>query len=498
MASTITVRRGNASKVQLGFSSMGIMSMLDEHLTFEVEGARFTPKFKSGQWDGKIRLFDKRNMTMPTGLVDNMKQFANRYNVDVVEEWLPPKEVAPSMDVVADFVKSLNLPFVPYPHQIKALLRIIKKRRTVILSPTSSGKSLIIYMACEWFKRINPDENILVIVPSVGLVSQMADDFVGYGGEAPFGIKAGVNKEDSIGHRVIVSTWQSIYKEPRSFFEARNITTCFADEAHRAKAKSMQDLMDKLPDCYNRIGLTGTLSGEHVDELVIEGNFGAPYRVITTSQLMEQGMVANLHIKCMVMDYEEELKQTLTMKDGKARKYEYKDEIKWLTECEERSQMLIKLATSLKGTTVLLFNTIEHGKYIRDEIEKITDKPVYYIAGEVSGKKREEIRKKAEMGECILVASTGTTSTGISIKRLDNLILAHPSKSVVLTLQSIGRILRLADDSDNNVKCYDICDDLSTPKRKNFTLRHGEDRLGFYSSENFDFSIQKIKIKKKY
>ena len=157
----------------------------------------------------------------------------------------------------------------------------------------------------------------------------------------------------------------------------------------------------------------------------------------------------------------------------------------------ERNNFIKRLALSLKGNTLLLFQYVEKHGHVLEEIIKDNDKEVFYIHGGVDADTREEIRHLVETKDnCIIVASSGTMSTGVNIRNIHNIIFASPSKSRVRNLQSIGRGLR---KSDNNqiTTLYDIADDLQT---KNYTLRHFVERVKLYNEEQFDYTIEKYGI----
>ena len=94
----------------------------------------------------------------------------------------------------------------------------------------------------------------------------------------------------------------------------------------------------------------------------------------------------------------------------------------------------------------------------------------------------------------IIVASYGTFSTGINIKRLHNVIFASPSKSRVRNLQSIGRVLRKGENK-SQATLYDIADDISTDRGNNYTLNHLMERVKVYNEEKFQYEIIDVKLK---
>lgn len=344
----------------------------------------------------------------------------------------------------------------------------------------NSGKSLIIYLLTRFY-----DTKTLIIVPTTSLVSQMASDFESYGYKDKIHkIYSGQEKDDHEA-KVIVSTWQSIFKLPKSWFDKFNVV--IGDEAHLFTAKSLTSIMEKLSNCKYRFGFTGTLDNSECHKLILEGNFGIVKKVTTTSELMEKGHVADLKIKSIILDYSDEEKKL-------AKNFNYQDEMNFIVSHKKRNKFIQKLVTVLNGNTLVLFQYVEkHGKELKQLLEK-TKKKVYYIDGSVSGEIREDIRTIVENDQnSIIVASYGTLSTGVSIKNLHNIIFASPSKSKIRNLQSIGRGLRT---SNLKTLCtlYDIADDLSWKSRRNYTLLHFNERIKIYAEENFEYRITRIKL----
>ena len=331
--------------------------------------------------------------------------------------------------------------------------------------------------------HVNVKRNVLIIVPTTSLVEQMYKDFTEYGWNTEYHcykIYAGVEKYTD--HDVVISTWQSLYKEPRKFFDRFDVV--IGDEAHLFKAKSLTRLMSKLHSCKYRIGFTGTLDGSDTNQLVLEGVFGRCSKVTKTFDLMKKGHVAKLKVKIILLKHEEQIFEG------------YQDEMGYLVEHEGRNKFLRNLACDLKGNTLVLFNYVErHGLPLYKMINSYTSRPVYLVHGGVDVDDREDIRLLTERSDnAIIVASYGTFSTGINIKNLHNVIFASPSKSRVRNLQSIGRVLRKGENK-SQATLYDIADDISTDRGNNYTLNHLVERVKIYNEENFNYEIIDVKVK---
>ena len=331
--------------------------------------------------------------------------------------------------------------------------------------------------------HVNVKRNVLIVVPTTSLVEQMYKDFEEYGWMASkhcHKIYAGEQKNTKAD--CVITTWQSVYKQPRKWFETFDVI--IGDEAHLFKSKSLTTLMSKLHGCKYRIGFTGTLDGANVNQLVLEGVFGRCSQVTRTKQLMNQGYLAQLKVNIILLKHQE------VIFEG------YQDEIDYLIGHEQRNNFIRKLACSLKGNTLVLYNYVErHGLPLYEMINSSADTPVHFIHGGVDVDMREEVRRLTEeTSDSIIIASYGTFSTGINIRNLHNVIFASPSKSRVRNLQSIGRVLRKGENK-SQATLYDIADDISTDKGSNYTLRHLYERFKIYKDEKFQFEINEVHLK---
>lgn len=466
----------------------GISYELRDAFTFMVPGAQFTPQFRARLWDGKIRLWDIQKRRIYRGLVPHVVSFCEErgytweYENEIYDEELSVKEVS-------DFIQSLELPHTPRDYQIDGFIHSIRRRRCLLLSPTASGKSLIIYLILRYLHDCLNAKRTLIIVPTISLVSQLASDFASYGYDSDGRVHRIFAGEDKHTDKpVVISTWQSLYKMPSKYFEQFDVV--IGDEAHQFKAKSLTDIMTGLINAKWRIGTTGTLDGTKTHKLVLEGLFGPVRKVTSTKELMDQKHLADLTIKCLLLKHSSSVCQAMA-------KATYQQEIEYLVLNSARNEFIKKLALSLEGNTLVLYQYVEkHGQILYDLInsEKGSRK-VFFIHGGTHVEIREQTRHIVETEKnAIIVASLGTFSTGVNIRNLHNVIFASPSKSRIRNLQSIGRSLRTTDIK-KTATLFDIADDLSYKKHANYTLKHYMERIKIYAEEKFFFRIYKIELK---
>lgn len=461
---------------------------LRDAFQFEVPNAKFSPAYKNKWWDGRIFLFNVNTREIYVGLLDKLVRFCEQHNYTYEfkdnKYYGLPFEVNEiiSKEGVKDYMCSINR-HTPHDYQIEGVYDALRHNRKLLISPTASGKSLMIYSIVRYY--VEKGQSILIVVPTTSLVEQMYKDFADYGWDVgSYCHKIYAGKERETDSQVIITTWQSIYKLPKQYFSRFNVVV--GDEAHQFKSKSLVSIMTKLFDAKYRFGFTGTLDGSQTHKWVLEGLFGPSYKIIRTDELMQKGHVATLDINILLLKHPPNRFET------------FEDEVQYIINHEKRNKFIKNLALDLKGNTLVLFARVEgHGQPLYELINnsKLDNRHVFFVHGGVDTEDREKVREITEReNNAIIVASYGTFSTGINIKNLHNVIFASPSKSRIRNLQSIGRVLR---KSDNKTKAtlYDIADDISYKSRKNYTLNHLIERIKVYNEENFNYEIVNIPLK---
>ena len=486
--SRLTISKKNEVFLKIDSKEPHVFCELSDAFTFEVPGAKFMPQYRSKYWDGKIRLFNQSTGEIYVGLLDKIVSFCKRSDYEY--EFLDSKFYGTpfeengfvSLEGVKDYMNKISR-YEPRPYQIEGVFDALKYNRKLLVSPTASGKSLMIYTITRYMVEKNKD--VLLVVPTTSLVEQMYKDFIEYGWDVEkycHRIYAGKEKEST--KSVTITTWQSIYKLDASFFKRYGCV--IGDEAHLFKSKSLVKIMTKLRDAKYRFGFTGTLDGTQTHKWVLEGLFGPAYKIIRTDELIEKGHLAKLDIKILLIKHDPQKFET------------YEDEVQFIIQNQKRNNFIKNLTLDLKGNTLLLYSRVEtHGEILFNMINNVKERKVFFVHGGVEANEREEIREITEQqNNAIIVASYGTFSTGINIKNLHNVIFASPSKSRVRNLQSIGRVLRKGDRK-TSATLYDIADDTTYKSQKNYTLNHLIERVKIYNEENFNYEIVPINMKQK-
>ena len=488
---TIRVRKLNHAVLKVE-CDRSVGAELREFFSFYVPGYKFMPAYRNRVWDGKIRLYNQITGEISAGLFPQILSFAEgrEYEIDIEEtDYGNPNEGNKiNADFMMKYIEALKLPFKIRDYQFDAVCTGIQRKSAILLSPTGSGKSLIIYTLMRYLLT-SFDKDVLIIVPTTSLVEQMYNDFKTYGYDVEKNChKIYSGKDKNTSKRIVISTWQSIHRFQKEWFA--RFGTVFGDECHGFKSKSLTTIMNKCTEAEYRFGTTGTLDGALTHELVLQGLFGKIYRVTSTRALQDNDTLAKLNIRRIVLEHNEKVRKQFGKKT-------YQEEIEFIVTNNRRNSFIKNLTLDLKGNTLVLYNYVEkHGKPLYNLMkDEITDgRKIFFVSGETAATDREAIRAIVEkQKDSITVASLGTFSTGINIRNLHNIVFASPSKSQIRVLQSIGRGLRKTDDG-RSTTLYDIVDDITWKTRKNYGILHADERLRIYGREKFNHKTYRVSL----
>lgn len=383
-------------------SDPGVRQELMEYFSFRPPGYQFTPSYKNRVWDGFIRLYNPMKPFLYAGLLDYLKKFCDdrQYKIEIPDELLPDENIPDSY--VEELAAEVGAKLKPRDYQTQYILNALRNRRSLSLSPTSSGKSFIIYLIQQHYYRVY-DHRTLIIVPTISLVHQMAGDFIDYGCDPNliYKIQGGVDKKTKA--PIVISTWQSLIRQPKEWFDQFRVV--LGDEAHNFQAKSLTTIMEKLTDATYRHGFTGTISSESkVHKLVLEGVFGPIKRFVTTKELMDEGTVADFKVKGLVLSYSNEDRASLykeikelKKKNPNKKNIVYTTERNFIFANEKRNNFIKNLVGSLSDqNNLILFDQVEkHGKILEPLLRK-EGRILHFIHGGVNGEDREKVRHIVE------------------------------------------------------------------------------------------------------
>lgn len=479
---------------------------LKEYFSCYAPDYKFHPKFKAKIWNGKIFYYNPMDKLLPLGLLSYLKSFATHYS-RTFEFFFDYKELR-NIGLEDSFVKeTLELLFKGTgislrDYQEDAICCAMQKKRGVLEMATGAGKSAVLYALMRLIKN-DIDSKMLIIVPNISLVTQLYEDFKSYGydcrdiGQVHGKSKFGYEK------RIVISTWQSIYKKPESFF--REYHAVMVDETHSAKSSSLSSILKKCTNAHYRIGVTGTLPTEKSDIFNIFGFLGKTIYQLNSKFLIDNGFLSKIMIVNTIIKYND-----VDCKVNAKRKYD--EEVKFILEHEKRMNV-IRYIISRKGVKLtdnilILTHKLSHIDAIIDYVsEKFPNRKILRIDGGVDAESRETIRQQIEKEDgVVLVGSFGTMSTGVNIPKLHHVIFASFYKSKIKVLQSIGRGLRKHDTKDT-IYIWDVVDDLRVKKKNkrdvnaddyynNYAYQHFLERLTFYKQQSFSYVDKHIDIDK--
>jgi superfamily II DNA or RNA helicase len=416
-------------------------------LTRKVKGYQYMPAFKMGIWKGDQSYFEngKVNMGLWKECYNAAKQIGVKFVIENKEEFPLNREVTLESveNFCKDFFKNYKIktksgewvPFMPYDYQIQTAYKILKNRYCMAEVATSGGKSLVISILMFYILRnVNPDAKFLIIVPSISLVTQFYENILEYN----YGFNYLAKYDDLVEFRnhqidriledesdynpipikmeeimsdrprkykgkdqpnIFIGTYQSLDKWPKGFFQ--QFHTVAVDEAHGARSNTLTSILKKtFGKAYNRFGVSGTFPREETLEiLTIQSVLGPKVTQIEAETLVKSGTITPMEIKAVVLNhFDKEMNEKLHyIKKMGAGADAFRIEKDFIQNSPKRLEFIKKLVDKCDDNTLLLFHTIEYGQAIFNKLkEELPDKEFYYIDGEVSGKKREIIKKEME------------------------------------------------------------------------------------------------------
>lgn len=468
-------------------------------LTKRIESWRFNPLVKRGVWDGYVS-YIKDDKWIPAGLWRYVVQICKDYNIQVdikgIRRLIDPDMNAESFESWAlDFFKGAEI--TPRDYQIETAFNILKYRRCLAELATSAGKTLISFLTVAYMLEKQKAEKILFIVPNVSLVVQAHEDFHEYNYMNKVDLRIQqifAGKKIKSNKNIIIGTYQSLVKKDKEYFS--QFDAVIVDETHKAKSNSIKTILQKCTNAKYKYGLSGTIPKDGtLDKLTLMSQTGPVISEVKASFLQNQGHIAKCVVKVIEMQYATD-SQRHAFQELAQNKYENKDvfqlEQNFVINTPSRLDFISSVISRVPRNSLVLFHRIEHGKRLYEKLRQDSNKRVFYVDGGTDKDIREEYKKKMEAGEeVVIVASYGTFSTGISIKKIHNIFFTESFKSEVIIRQSIGRGLRQHESKDK-VLIVDFVDDIRTEEWDNYLFKHGKARQKIYKQEKFDYNIKRV------
>jgi len=490
-----TVRLINEVQAVVNGVSPSEMAELREEFAFPADNYFFSPEYQLGRWDGKIIFFTESGLTYIEMLPDVLRELkSSGYKIKLKDE-----RKSFSLDVGEvdkDYFGEYGWTIAD--HQLKAINAVLENHRGIIKVGTGGGKTLITAVLADLY--IKKGKRMIVIVPNKDLIEQTKEEI------EQFDIEVGAyyQKEKNLEPPVVVSTWQSLGRNPRILHDFDGF---MVDEAHGSKASTLRNLLagptgNNIPI---RIGLTGTLPDHDTDKITVFCSLGPVVAEVRSESLIKEGWLAkpNLAMLGFKEDFKEEYDQfkkdykndpelkDVTYAEFK-RKYlfpEYQNEKSYLIHNADRMEtlaLMIQKMTEKYSNSFVLVNSVEFGK----KLAKLIGDNSIFISSSI--KDRKPIYKSFDENDGLVgIATYNLASTGLNIQRLFNVFLVDGGKSSVRVVQTIGRGLRKAKDKDQ-VNIIDVYSSVV------FSSRHAAKRRKIYKEENYDFTdLRSVKYEEK-
>lgn len=378
-----------------------------------------------------------------------------------------------------------RLAFQLRDYQEEGLRNSIAQGCGICLLATGAGKTLLIAALVDSFCD-NPFFKCLIIVPDLGLVTQTLSDFEKY--KVPFTFSAWTGKTElDTTTQVIIVNQAVLTRRHEDNKWIQRVNLLIVDEVHTIKKNNVisTDIVKKIKSLH-RFGFTGTLPPNKVDLWNVLGIFGKVIIERSSHELRELGYLAdvearilNLHYKNApprTMKYDEEIEDVVA--DSK-----YWSELHFIYNNEYRNNIIKQLCSGFKKNILILVNHREHGEVIHGIVSQLAGKSAHYIHGGVDTDIREEIKKRMEEEDgLVITAMSRIFSTGISINNVHMIMFAAGGKAFVRVVQSIGRGLRLHPNK-HKLMLIDIHD------VQHYGDLHSEKRTAIYDDQKIRFSL---------
>jgi superfamily II DNA or RNA helicase len=456
---------------------------LVKSVEFFLPSARYSTAYRLGRWSGTTSfctLGGKTYLNCLDRLLPVLQDHGYEFEID-------DKRAFHSIEfepVDENYLSGLNWPaghrFAGQPiqlrdYQVEAINTCLQNPQGVNVLPTSAGKTII---TASLSRIVESKGRSIVIVPNKNLVQQTEEDYRNIGLDV--GVLFGDRKEYDRTHTIC--TWQSLNVLDKKSKDAldnnqmevflKDLVCVISDECHLVK--DLNVLHHLLTGVFKNIpvrwGLTGTVPEEEYKQMGLFTAIGPQIGSLTAKELQDKGVLAQCDVTC--------LQTQETAQYGN-----YQEELKYLVTDDRRLEWMAKTIETIaaSGNTLVLVDRIETGQKLYNQLSGAV-----FISGEMKAKDRREHYKDINFSDNkIMVATYGTTSTGISINRIFNLVLVEAGKSFVRTIQSIGRGLRMAEDKDR-VQIYDVS------SRMKFSNSHLNKRKQFYKKAQYPFEVKKI------
>jgi len=478
-------------------------------LSVFVEGSQFSTAFRDFGWDGKHKFYNGRNNTFLFGLIEIVRKELTDKSVKF--------QIIDEIELARIDCSTLSLKL--YTHQKEAITEFFEKNFGIICIPTRGGKT---FTAAEGIKLVTeqiPNSNVLFVVDGVDLLHQTIDEIASYLNisKKHIGIIQGEHFEPKQITVATVQTLQSIvtakfrkskktlsaedYRKKINDLKLRKVTLLnyfktvnfgIFDEIHECMSSDDRLALLKHFNFSFLLGLSATpyKKGEvegsmnYVTNLNLLANFGGIVYVVEEQILRDRGVLAKDKVLLLLVPHEipKHEREFMSQKqpEQSAKRYQfYENRIIFHNAFRDSIVLqLISIVRKLKIKTLLLFESIEHGK----NIEKLSGEK--FLFGENNKDERKYYTKHFLSGKGKILLASGIYRKGITLPEVQILINVDGGKEDSLIIQRRGRAIG-ATDSKQHALIIDLADEF-----EEFFSEHSLNRIKVYEEriglENID------------
>lgn len=421
------------------------------------------------------------------GLYSTIKERLSEFSdeTEIVEEGDDYLEyVFPSLGNLS--IKNID-GFKYYDYQKESIFNMFKFGRGIINLPTAAGKGLVMAGFSKSVLHKYDNSKILIVVPNIGLLKQLHNEFITDYGISDITKWSGKNVPD-LSKSILISNSQILLSDlDKSISLLRDYDFLIVDECHKIKkTNTINKFIDGL-NTPNRYGMTGTVPKEDIDKWNMFGKLGPVIISKKSSDLRTTvGSISDVEVRVLKLNHKKQPKRYKPKADEAFKPTgQYDNETEFIYGSNWRNSVIVNISNKLKGNILILVDRINHGEQLK-EMFSSSRKEAHFIHGEMPVEERAIIQDRMESKDNIVcIAMSEIFSTGISIKNLKYCIFTCIGKAYTRILQSIGRTLRKHKNKEKSV-IFDITDNTK------YSSKHIDVRLEFYKEENINYEIQEI------
>ncbi|MCX7016770.1 MAG: DEAD/DEAH box helicase [Candidatus Sumerlaeota bacterium] len=414
---------------------------IDGVTSFPVFGHQYSMKFIDGSWDGRKRLFNRRDLTFPTGLLDAVQGALRAAGADfeLVDERKPGQP---------EFKWRMSAELRPY--QKEAVRRAVEAKRGVLEMATGSGKTLV---AAKIIARLKRRTMFFVhtkdlLLQTIRLLNENLGDEIGQVGDGAIDLKP-----------ITVATIQTAVRafggaygrsladdEPeeddttdlagrkQALAEAiQSASVVFFDECHHVPAETCYAVAMQTHAADCRFGLSATPYRADRHDMLLEAALGPKIYRANCSRLIDLGYLVPPRIRFV----------PVPGLSGRPEHADYHEVYRrHVVDNEERHRIIAREAQALNAqgkSALILVNEVQHGEQLLRFIPEAR-----FVQGADDARVRQKALADLEAKRLMTLIATTLADEGLDVPTLDAVILAGGGRSETKALQRIGRALRLA------------------------------------------------------